>query len=66
MSPATKTIKAHVSSATNPTAFPRKPSMAPTALLMIAGNASAAFPASHLRASDHFVGLALKGLIKVN
>ena len=51
MSPATKTIKAHVCSATNPTAFPRKVKITPTALPTIAGNASTAFPASFLSAS---------------
>ena len=51
MSPTTKTIKGHVCSATNSTAFPRKLKMAPTTLPTIAGNASAAFPASLLIAS---------------
>ena len=58
MSPTTKTIKAKVCSATNPTAFPRKLKMAPKTLPTIAGNASAAFPAIFLRAtaspSNHF------------
>ena len=58
ISPATKTIKAHVCSATNPTTFPRKFRMAPTTLPMMGGNASAAFPASLLKASaslsNHF------------
>ena len=58
MSPVTKTIRPHVFSATNPTPFPRKPKIAPTILPMIAGNASAAFPASLLSASaslsNHF------------
>ena len=44
ISPARKTVKAHVFSVTNPTAFPRKLKIAPTILPMIAGNASAAFP----------------------
>ena len=46
MSPTTKTIKAHVCSATNAMAFPRKLKLAPTTLLTMVGNASAAFPAS--------------------
>ena len=58
MSPTTKTIKAHVCSATNPTGFPRKLKIAPTALPTMAGNASTAFPASLLSASaslsNHF------------
>ena len=59
MSPATETIKAHVCSATNPTAFPRKLKIAPTTLPTIADNASTAFPASLLSASaslsNHFL-----------
>ena len=51
MSLATKTIKSHVCSATNPTAFPKKLKIAPTTLPTIVGNASAAFPASLLSAS---------------
>ena len=43
---APKTIKAHVCSATNPTALPRKFKIASTRLPSIAGNASTAFPAS--------------------
>ena len=58
MSPATKTIKAHVCSATNPTAFPRKLKIAPTTLPTMAGNVSTAFTASLLSAfanlSHHF------------
>ena len=58
MSPATKTIKSHVCSATSPTAFPRKLKIAPTTLPTIAGNASMAFPVSLLSASanlsNHF------------
>ena len=58
MSPATKAIRAHVCSATNPTAFPRKLKAAPAILPMIPGSASATFPASLLRASanlsNHF------------
>ena len=60
MSPTTKTIKAHVCSTTNPTAFPRKLKMAPTTLptTAIAGNTLAAFPANLLSAStslsNHF------------
>ena len=38
ISPATKTIKVHVCSAANPTAFPKKLKMAPTTLPTIAGN----------------------------
>ena len=57
-SPATKTIRAHVNSATNLTTFPRKPKIAPTTLPTIAGNASTDFPASLLSAfaslSNHF------------
>ena len=59
MSPARKTIKAHVFSATDPPAFQRRLKMAPTILLTIAGNALAAFPVSLLRAStslsNHFL-----------
>ena len=58
MSPVTKTIRANVCSATNPTAFPRKLKIAPITLPMIAGNASTAFPVSLLSASaslsNHF------------
>ena len=58
ISPATKIIKAHVYSATNPTAFPRKLKIAPTSLPTITGNASTTFPASLLSAfaslSNHF------------
>ena len=58
ISPATKTIKAHVCSTTNPMAFPKKPRMAPTTLPTIARNASTAFTASLLSASanlsNHF------------
>ena len=46
MSPATKAIKVHVCSATNPVALPRKPKKAPAI-----GNASTAFPASLFSAS---------------
>ena len=49
--PATKSIKAHVCSATNPTDFPRKLKIAPTTLPTIAGDASTAFPASLLSVS---------------
>ena len=55
VSPATKTIKAHVCSATNPSALPQKLKMAPTTLPMIAGNASTAFPASLLRVSASLI-----------
>ena len=58
MNPTTKTIKTHVCSATNPTAFPRKLKIAQTTLPMMAGNASTVFPASFLSASaslsNHF------------
>ena len=58
MSPGTKTIKAHVFSATNPTTFPKKLKIAPTILPTMAGNASTTFPASVLSASaslpNHF------------
>ena len=57
-SPATKTIRAHVYSATNLTTFRRKPKIAPTTLLTIASNASTDLPASLLSAfaslSNHF------------
>ena len=46
MSPATKAIKVHVCSATNPMALPKKPKKAPSI-----GNTSTAFPASHFSAS---------------
>ena len=51
MSLAKKTIKGHVFSATNPTAFPRKLKAAPTILPMILGSAVAAFPTSLLSTS---------------
>ena len=58
MSPATKTIKAHVSSVTNPMAFPRKLKAVPTIYPIISGNASTAFLACLLSASpslsNHF------------
>ena len=58
ITPPTKTIKARVYSATNPTIFPRKLKMPPTTLPTIAGNASVAFPTSLLSASpslsNHF------------
>ena len=58
ISSSTKTVRAHACSATNPTAFPRKLKIAPTALPTIAVNASTAFPASLLSASanlsNHF------------
>ena len=58
ISPATKTIKVHVCSAANPTAFPKKLKMAPTTLPTIAGNGWIAFPANPLSASgslsNHF------------
>ena len=50
-SPATKTIRAHVCSATNPMAFPRKLKIAPTILPTTVGNTSVTFPASLLSAS---------------
>ena len=48
ISPATKTIKAHVCSAKNPTALPKKLKIAPATLTKVAGNASIAFLASLL------------------
>ena len=51
LSPTTKTIKAHVCSATNPTALPKKLKMASTTLPTMAGIASTAFPASLFSAS---------------
>ena len=48
---ATKIIKAHVCSATNPTGLPRKLKITPTTLPTIAGNASTALPARLLRSS---------------
>ena len=60
---ATKTIRAHVCSTRNPTAFPRKLKIAPTALPTIAGNASTGFPASLLSAfanlSNYFFKITL-------
>ena len=57
-SPATKATRAHVCSATNLTAFPKKLKIAPTTLPTITGNASTPFPASLLsafaRLSTHF------------
>ena len=59
MSPARKTIKAHVYSATNPLVLLRKLKIAPTTLPTIVGNASTAFPASLLSESaslyNHFL-----------
>ena len=63
ISPATKIIKAHVYSATNPTVFPRKQKMAPTTLPTIAGNASTAFPASLLSASANLSNHFFQGLL---
>ena len=60
ISPATKTIKAHLCSATNPTVLPKKLKMAPTTFPTIAGNASTAFPASLLRASASLFNHLLK------
>ena len=55
---ATKAVKAHVYSATNPMCLHKKPKMAPATLPTKAGNASTAFPASLLSASaslsNHF------------
>ena len=48
ISPAIKTIKAHVCSAKNPTALPKKLKIAPATLTKVAGNASIAFLASLL------------------
>ena len=57
-SPATKTIRVHVCSATNSTVFQRKLKIAPTALPTMVGNASTAFPVSLLSTSanlfNHF------------
>ena len=50
-SPATKTIKAHVYSAKNEIALPKKLKMTPKTLPTIAGNASTVFPASLLSTS---------------
>ena len=65
MSPTAKTIKAHVCSATNPTAFRRKLKMAPTTLPIMAGNTSAVFPVSLLSASaslsNHFFKVPFDG-----
>ena len=62
-SPGTKTVKAHVFSAANPTALPRKFKMALPTLQTIADNASIAFPASVFKAStslfNHFFKLLL-------
>ena len=44
----TETISVNVRSATNPTVFPRKLKIAPTALPTMTGNASKVFPASLL------------------
>ena len=49
-SPATKTTRAHVCSATNPMAFPRKLKIAPTTLAVMVGSASTVFPTSLLSA----------------
>ena len=58
ISPAIKKIRAHVCSAKNSTALPKKLRMASTTLPTIAGNASAALPVSLLSASaslsNHF------------
>ena len=62
MSPATKTIKAHVCSATNPTALPKKLKKAPTTLSTIADNASTTFPASLLSASSNLSNYFVKTL----
>ena len=62
ISPATKTIKTHVCSATNPMALTRKLKMASTTLPTIAGNASAASPASVLSASANLSNHFLKPL----
>ena len=51
ISPATKTIKAHVFSAKNATALPKILQMTPTTLPTIAGNVSTVFPASLLSTS---------------
>ena len=58
MSPTLKTIKTHVCSGTNPTAFSKKLKKAPTTLPTMAANASADFLTSLLSASanlsNHF------------
>ena len=58
ISPATKTIKANVFSATNSNGLLKRLKMAPTTLPTVAGNASTAFPASFLSPSaslsNHF------------
>ena len=63
MSPATKTVKAHVCSANNPAALPRRLRIAATTLPMIAGNASMAFPPSlssvFANLSNHFFRIPL-------
>ena len=51
ISSATKRIKVHVCSATNPTPLPKKPERALTTLPTIAGNTSTAFHASLLSTS---------------
>ena len=60
MSPLTKAIRAHVCSAINPTALPKKPRMPPTAFPTIAGNASVDFPANLLSASASLSNYFLK------
>ena len=59
ISPATKTIKVHVCSATNPVAL-TKTLIASTTLTAIAGNTSSAFPASLLSASASLFNHLLK------
>ena len=58
LSPATKTIRAHICSAANPMVLTRKLKIPPTILPTIASNASTAFPASLLSVSanlsNHF------------
>ena len=51
MSPATKTIRAHVYLATDPKAFPRKLKIVPKTLTTMLDNFSTAFPSSSLSAS---------------
>ena len=63
MSPTTKTIRAHVYSATNPTALPSKLKMTPTTLPTMAGNTSTDFPASLLSASANLSNYFFKTLL---
>ena len=62
MSPTTKTIRADVYSATDPTALPNKLKMTPTTLPAMAGNTSTGFPASLLSASANLYNYFFKTL----